>query len=135
MPTSSGVTLNYKVRVDKYALFEYTYGFEPYFLFGTNSRGDDMITKIAQGAQFSLVLAVCISAVNLFIGAIYGAIEGFYGGITDLVMERISDILGGINAGIRTCWFNPKKKRPAAHIQPDYEIDRLSKLLPLLRTL
>lgn len=96
VPTDTGVTYNYKVRVDKYALFEYTYGFEPYFLLGTNGRGDDMITKIAQGAQFSLVLAVCISAVNLFIGAIYGAIEGFYGGVTDLVMERISDILGGI---------------------------------------
>ena len=39
---------------------------------------------------------MCISAVNLFIGAIYGAIEGFYGGVIDLAMERVSDILGGI---------------------------------------
>ena len=46
-----------------------------------------------------------------------------------------SDILGGINAGIMTCWFNPKKKAPAPHVQPDYEIDHLSKLLPLLQSL
>ena len=89
-------SINYSVRVDKYAYFQYRYGHEPSFLFGTNEKGQDILTRLASGARFSLVLAVCISAVNLFIGAIYGAIEGFYGGIVDLTMERISDILGGI---------------------------------------
>ena len=95
--TVGGVeTVSYSVRVDKYAYFQYRYGFEPSFLFGTNEKGHDILTRLANGARFSLVLAVCISAVNLFIGAIYGAIEGFYGGVADLVMERISDIIGGM---------------------------------------
>ena len=43
-----------------------------------------------------------------------------------------SDILGGRNAGIRTCWFNPKGKPPRADIPADYEISALSQLPPLL---
>lgn len=43
-----------------------------------------------------------------------------------------SDILGGINAGIKTCWFNPKNKPPREGITPDYEIKQLSDLLKLL---
>lgn len=43
-----------------------------------------------------------------------------------------SDILGGINAGIRTCWVNPGHKTAPAHIQPDYEIENLTQLEDLL---
>ena len=90
------VACSYKVRVLLNNYFQYRYGHEANFLFGTNQKGQDILTRLASGARFSLILAICISAVNLFIGAIYGAIEGFYGGVTDLVMERISDVLGGM---------------------------------------
>lgn len=43
-----------------------------------------------------------------------------------------SDILGGINAGVKTCWFNPKNKPPREDIVPDYEIKSLSELPELL---
>lgn len=87
---------SYNVRVFTYTYFQYRYGFEPSFLFGTNAYGQDILTRLANGARFSMVFAICVSAVNLLIGAIYGAIEGYYGGKTDLIMERIVDILGGI---------------------------------------
>ena len=44
-----------------------------------------------------------------------------------------SDIQGGINAGIRTCWVNPDHKE--GHIKADYEIEALSQLPELLETL
>ena len=88
--------VSYQVRVLLDNYFTYRYGEEAGFLFGTDDKGQDILTRLASGARFSLVLAICISAVNLFIGAIYGAIEGFYGGIVDLTMERISDVLGGM---------------------------------------
>jgi oligopeptide transport system permease protein len=96
--TGSGETMttSYKVRVSLYNYFHYKYGLEPSFLFGTNAKGQDILTRLAAGARFSLILAICISAVNLFIGAMYGAVEGFYGGIVDLAMERVSDVLGGM---------------------------------------
>ena len=86
----------YKVRVDYYEYYTYTKGFEPNFLFGTNAYGQDILTCLAQGARLSLLLAVLVSVINLTIGAIYGAIEGYYGGATDMIMERISDILASV---------------------------------------
>lgn len=43
-----------------------------------------------------------------------------------------SDIRGGINAGIRTCWYNPSGRAPDRDIRPDYVIHSLSELPPLL---
>ena len=95
----------YVVRVSKYNYFQYRYGFEPAFMFGTNTKGQDILTRLAAGARFSFLLAICISAINLFIGAIYGAVEGYYGGAVDMVMERISDILSGIPFIVVTTLF------------------------------
>ena len=46
-----------------------------------------------------------------------------------------SDILGGIQAGMKTCWVNATGKPARADIQPDYEIKTLSELESLLETL
>ena len=46
-----------------------------------------------------------------------------------------SDILGGINAGIRTCWVNPGHLPAREDIRPDYEIEALSQLEALLEEL
>lgn len=45
-----------------------------------------------------------------------------------------SDILGGKNAGIRTCWVNPGHK-DCGSIVPDYEIESLSQMEALLKDL
>ena len=46
-----------------------------------------------------------------------------------------SDILGGQNAGIATCWVNPSHKAGRADIRVDYEIEALSQLEALLERL
>ena len=46
-----------------------------------------------------------------------------------------SDILGGIRAGIKTCWVNPGHLEARADIPADYEIEALSQLESLLQTL
>ena len=46
-----------------------------------------------------------------------------------------SDILGGIRAGIKTCWVNPEHLSPREDIPADYEIEGLSQLEALLETL
>ncbi len=45
-----------------------------------------------------------------------------------------SDIQGGINAGIRTIWFNPDGQQ-AAYIHPDYEVKTLMEIPALLEEL
>lgn len=46
-----------------------------------------------------------------------------------------SDMRGGLNAGIRTCWFNPHQKPRREDIPVDYEIAALSELPALLTEL
>ncbi len=84
----------YRVRINLYNDFVYRNGFEPGFVFGTNVYGQDIFSCLAYGGQLSFVLSISVCLINFIIGAVYGAIEGYYGGTTDLVMERISDILG-----------------------------------------
>lgn len=43
-----------------------------------------------------------------------------------------SDILGGFNSGIDTCWFNPSHKQNPSGIPISYEIDDLSMLEPII---
>jgi len=76
--------------------FDLDSGFYPMFIFGATVDGKDIFTQLGSGARLSFILAVAVSAINLTIGAIYGAIEGYYGGATDMIMERISDILSGV---------------------------------------
>ena len=68
--------------------------------------------------------------------------ERSFAAMTDVDLSRTiligdsltSDILGGKNAGLLTCWFNPKHKKTEGDIIPDYEIDALSELPELLHT-
>ena len=46
-----------------------------------------------------------------------------------------SDILGGINAGMKTCWVCPRGTQGRPDIVPDYRIEALSQLPELLKTL
>lgn len=85
-----------KVRVLYYNYYRYLYGFEPYYLFGTDSNGYDICVRLADGIRLSIMLAVVVSAINFLIGGVYGAIEGYFGGAADMIMERISDVLSNI---------------------------------------
>jgi len=43
-----------------------------------------------------------------------------------------SDIQGGINAGIDTCWFNPRKNHNHSNFKPNYEIHKLEELYRII---
>lgn len=93
----------FRVRINYYEYYKYNHteilkdGIEePFFLFGTDDYGKDLLTCLSAGARLSFIIAIVVSAVNMLVGAIYGAIEGYYGGAADLIMERISDILSAI---------------------------------------
>ncbi len=43
-----------------------------------------------------------------------------------------SDILGGNNAGIKTCWFNPNHQINTLGVKVDYEISKLDELLKII---
>lgn len=68
----------------------------PLHLFGTDYQGKDMLKYVFSGLRTSLILGIVVSLINIVIGVIWGSISGYYGGMVDLTMERITDILGGI---------------------------------------
>ncbi len=66
----------------------------------------------------------------------FAVIPGFSKETALMVGDSLtSDIRGGINAGLRTCWFNPHGKPARPDILPDCEIKALAQLPPLLQTL
>ena len=89
-------TAQYKIRILYYNYYQYLYGFEPNYIMGTESQGYDMALRIADGIKLSLLIAVFVCVINFILGALYGAVEGYYGGVIDLVLERVSDILNGV---------------------------------------
>lgn len=71
-----------------------------------------------------------------FFDACFQTIPGFSKENAMIVGDSLtSDILGGKNAGIATCWYNPKGKPKNPKIMPDYEITALADLSALLKTL
>jgi len=89
-------TAQRKIRVLYYNYYQYLYGSEPNYIMGTDSQGYDLALRIAGGIQLSLLVAISVSVINFLIGAAYGAVEGYYGGTTDIVLSRITDILSGV---------------------------------------
>lgn len=71
-----------------------------------------------------------------FFEACFARIPGFDRKRAIIIGDSLSsDIRGGINAGIKTCWFNPKGAAPRADIIPDYIVDSLDKLPALFSSL
>lgn len=65
-----------------------------YFWMGTDYLGRDLWVRMWRGARVSLVIAFISVICNVFIGIVYGSIAGYYGGKIDMVMMRITEIIG-----------------------------------------
>ncbi len=68
---------------------------EPVFphLLGTDNLGRDMTIRIMYGTRISILVGLIASMIILIIGSIYGAISGYAGGTTDMIMMRVVDII------------------------------------------
>jgi len=62
-------------------------------VFGTDSLGRDLFVRTLEGGRISLLVGVVATLVSLFIGVIWGATAGYFGGRVDHMMMRIVDIL------------------------------------------
>lgn len=77
------------VYAQKGALSQYHY-------FGTDNLGRDIWTRVWSGTRISLLISVVAVLIDLLIGVTYGLISGYFGGKTDLIMQRITEILSSI---------------------------------------
>ncbi len=61
-------------------------------ILGTNHRGQDIFSRIIYGSQISLMIGFVASVVAVFLGTTVGLIAGYYGGILDVILMRITDV-------------------------------------------
>lgn len=62
-------------------------------LFGTDARGRDLLTLVLYGARISLYVGVAAVALEMLIGLAIGMISGYFGGIVDEVLMRLTDLI------------------------------------------
>lgn len=61
-------------------------------LLGTDDHGRDLFARIIYGLSISLFFSLILAILSTAIGIAYGAIQGFFGGVTDIIMQRIVEI-------------------------------------------
>ncbi len=59
---------------------------------GTDQYGRDLFTRILYGARVSLSVALIAVALSVAIGVTIGLVSGYYGGLLDLLSQRLVDI-------------------------------------------
>jgi oligopeptide transport system permease protein len=62
-------------------------------ILGTDNLGRDYAVRVMVGGRISLLVGLIASGIILIIGSTFGAISGYFGGWTDLIMMRIADIV------------------------------------------
>jgi peptide/nickel transport system permease protein len=62
-------------------------------LFGTDPVGNDIWSRILYGGRSSIEIALAVQLIGLVVGGSFGAFAGYWGGVLDLVLMRILDVL------------------------------------------
>jgi microcin C transport system permease protein len=65
-------------------------------LFGTDDRGRDLLAQLIYGFRVSVLFALALTFIGVVLGVITGAIQGFFGGKTDLAFQRFIEIWGSM---------------------------------------
>ncbi|MDE0076909.1 MAG: peptide ABC transporter permease, partial [Caldilineaceae bacterium] len=60
---------------------------------GTDEIGRDMLSRILQGARTAVLVAIFVTVINTVMGLVLGTLSAYMGGVVDMVIMRIADIL------------------------------------------
>lgn len=63
---------------------------------GTDDRGRDLLAQLLYGFRVSVLFALALTFTGVVLGVVAGAIQGFFGGKTDLITQRLIEIWGSM---------------------------------------
>lgn len=63
---------------------------------GTDENARDVMARVIYGFRISVLFGLILTITSTVIGVVMGAIQGFYGGWTDLLFQRFLEIWGGL---------------------------------------
>ena len=63
---------------------------------GTDDRGRDLLAQLIYGFRVSVLFGLALTVTGVLLGVITGAIQGFFGGKTDLAFQRFIEIWGSM---------------------------------------
>ena len=66
--------------------------FSPGYLFGTDMLGRDVAAGVAHGSRVSLLIGIVATVISVTVGTVLGAFAGYYGGTTDDLIMRFTEI-------------------------------------------
>jgi peptide/nickel transport system permease protein len=96
------IPLRFFVRGDEYTLFGriksnmHLFGADGnhrVYPFGADGLGRDMLARTLQGGQISMTVGLVGVSLSIILGSIMGTVSGYYGGVTDDIMQRIIEVI------------------------------------------
>jgi len=63
---------------------------------GTDDQARDVLARVIFGARNSILFALILTAISAVIGITAGALQGFYGGLVDLLGQRVQEVWAGL---------------------------------------
>jgi peptide/nickel transport system permease protein len=61
--------------------------------FGTDTVGRDILARTIYGGQISLLIGITAAFIETFLGVLIGALAGFYGGVLDSILMRLTEMM------------------------------------------
>lgn len=63
---------------------------------GTDDRGRDVLARLIYGFRLSVLFGAALTVVGTVLGILAGAVQGYFGGRTDLLMQRFIELWGSM---------------------------------------
>ncbi len=81
------------------------------FLLGTDRLGRDVLSRILYGARISLTIGLIGIAISFVLGIVIGGLAGYRGGVFDLIVQRLIEVLQSLPALAACGWRLPPSCR------------------------
>ena len=63
---------------------------------GTDDQARDVLARVIFGARISILFALILTAISVVVGISAGALQGYYGGLVDLLGQRLQEVWSGL---------------------------------------